>query len=91
MVFVQCNNAVKTPKQIMLKARITQCHNNASKLSFNSIWCASIAKFTHFNLITKQKHIGTLHKSTSAELKTLVEVYCINLGTDSVLQNTAEI
>ena len=42
-------------------------------------------------MITKQKHNGTLRKSTSAEIKTLVEVYCINLSTSSVLQITAEI
>ena len=37
--------------------------------------------------ITKQKHIGTLLKSASAQMKTLVEVYYIKLGTASVLQN----
>ena len=91
MFFVQYMNTVRNPKQSMLKVRIIQSHNKASKLSVSSIQCASISKVTLFHLFTKQKHIETLHKSASAEMKTLVEVYCKNLGTDSVLQNTTEI
>ena len=64
MVFVQYRNIVnKKPKKFMTKARTIQCHNNVSKLSFISIQCVTHARLTHFYLITKQKHIGTLHKS----------------------------
>ena len=52
---------------------------------------ASNTKVTDFYLFTKHKHIETLRKSVSAEMKTLVEVYCTNLGTSSFVKITAEI
>ena len=68
MVFVQYRNILSNSKQFITKARIIKCHNNASKLPFISIQCANNAKLTQFYLITKQKHIGTLYKSVSAEM-----------------------